>query len=655
MRQYPLLTALLCGLLLVCPHPAEAQRSVAAAEYFIGAVDPGEGAATPLAAADGAFDEALEAALATSGVFATAGPQRINVRFRGSDGVWGAIFATVITVDEELSPPRNVSITQAEYFWGTADPGEGGGTAMLAFDGDFNEALETAFVSGGNPPGVGIRRLNIRMRDAAGRWGDIFSVVVNVDEELSPPRNVSITAGEVFWNADPGEGGGTPLVAFDNNFDGAVEQAGKTLGTTGLSAGPNKLSVRFRDEEGWGAPFSMVVFVEGCTTTPQVAIAEGGPTTFCDGGSVLLSANRTFDAYVWRNAFGDTVSTEATFTATVSGRYTLTVDSLGCSGTSTASDVFVELRPVNTDPADTVVINASGLTAYYPLDGDAQSAGGTYTADGTVAGGVQPTDNYEGEAGRALDFDGATGEINFGDVTALNGTRGFTIAGWFKQDALNVRGGMFAKILNSSNMIRARTWSDGFLYVYVYNGGVSWGRFDYSQFVRAGEWFHFAMRYDGTAANNAGRLKVYVNGAEVGLGYSGTLPPNVPNLVGTDFVLSEDVNVATKGENWSGGIDQFRIYKTALALTDIQKLAFESRNPVLLTPEAVCAGDAGTVEIYPSQPGIRYQLRDADDQEIGGALLGNGDTLRFATGPVATTAPFTFRAFNAVTTACGEE
>ena len=43
------------------------------------------------------------------------------------------------------SYPSFVSISSGEYYWGEEDPGEGAGTAMLSFDGDFSSAVETVF------------------------------------------------------------------------------------------------------------------------------------------------------------------------------------------------------------------------------------------------------------------------------------------------------------------------------------------------------------------------------------------------------------------------------------------------------------------------------------------------------------------------------
>lgn len=169
----------------------------------------------------------------------------------------------------------------------------------------------------------------------------------------------------------------------------------------------------------------------------------------------------------------------------------------------------------------------------------------------------------------ALDFDGVDDEIIVGDITQLNQTNQFTIEGWFKQDAIGVKGGMFAKILDGTNMIRARTWSNGQLYTYVYNGANPHARFDYSSMTFAGSWFHYAMVFDGTQSSSADRLKVYFNGQLMTLTFNNPIPNQTANLTGTNFIIGEDVNVGGAGQNWNGQIDEVRVWNIARTAAQI--------------------------------------------------------------------------------------
>ena len=77
---------------------------------------------------------------------------------------------------------------------------------------------------------------------------------------------------------------------------------------------------------------------------PTPTVTPDGPTTFCAGGSVGLSAG-SFSGYVWKRD-NVQVGTEATYTATASGSYTVTVtDGNGCQGTSDPVTVTVNPNP----------------------------------------------------------------------------------------------------------------------------------------------------------------------------------------------------------------------------------------------------------------------------------------------------------------------
>lgn len=115
---------------------------------------------------------------------------------------------------------------------------------------------------------------------------------------------------------------------------------------------------------------------------PQPTIALSGPTTFCEGGSVVLTAPAGFGAYRW-----STGATTQSITATASGNYTVTVaDANGCTGTSAEVDVVVNPSPkpeltvtgnVNFCAGDSVVVTAPAGYASYAWTSTAGSSYGT--------------------------------------------------------------------------------------------------------------------------------------------------------------------------------------------------------------------------------------------------------------------------------------
>ena len=237
-------------------------------EYFWD-TDPGEGAGTPLLAFDGDFNDALEQAMASDNSITT-GAHRLYVRVRGADTGWSALFTQVVQVNTPLSA-RDIHVQAGEFFF-DSDPGEGNATALLAFDGDWNAAVETGMASVPSPA-VGDHLLYIRMRSADGQWSNEYKTVLHVGPQLTP-RPVMVQAAEYFWGTDPGEGAGLPMLAFDGDFNSAIEQA--DIASNGATLGANVLGVRVLGADGgWSTTFSSIVHVGPALTLRDVRIQFG--------------------------------------------------------------------------------------------------------------------------------------------------------------------------------------------------------------------------------------------------------------------------------------------------------------------------------------------------------------------------------------------
>ena len=115
-----------------------------------------------------------------------------------------------------------------------------------------------------------------------------------------------------------------------------------------------------------GSYYVAVTNAAGCSATsaatavtvnplPTANILAGGPLTFCQGGSVTLSASPVVsgNTYLW-----STGATTASITATTSATITLTITSAaGCATTSLPTAVVVNANP-------TATITASGATTF---------------------------------------------------------------------------------------------------------------------------------------------------------------------------------------------------------------------------------------------------------------------------------------------------
>jgi hypothetical protein len=158
--------------------------AVSQGEYFWD-TDPGEGNATPLTAADGSFDTALENVMQnTASIPTIPGLHTINLRMKDNTGTWGPVFTNVVHTGNTVTSDYTY-LTQAEYFWDT-DPGEGSGVALTATDGTFDGVMESALETAIpiiNP--VGFHKFNVRVKDNKGIWGPAFTNVIYIETTLS--------------------------------------------------------------------------------------------------------------------------------------------------------------------------------------------------------------------------------------------------------------------------------------------------------------------------------------------------------------------------------------------------------------------------------------------------------------------------------------
>jgi hypothetical protein len=123
------------------------------------------------------------------------------------------------------------------------------------------------------------------------------------------------------------------------------------------------------------------------TAAPAPTVAISGPTNFCEGGSVVLTAPAGFGSYVWTSDDAAFRATTPSITVTKGGLYRVSVvnPATGCSGMSAETEVVVNPTPkptlavtgnANFCAGDSVVVTApSGYLSYAWVSSSGNSYG----------------------------------------------------------------------------------------------------------------------------------------------------------------------------------------------------------------------------------------------------------------------------------------
>lgn len=169
---------------------------------------------------------------------------------------------------------------------------------------------------------------------------------------------------------------------------------------TSITVSPSASTLYYvRGEGGCAANGNCAVFSVSVASNPTTpVISAGGPTTFCSGGSVVLTST-TAAAYRW---FKDGIlingQTANTYTATTSGNYSVSVSNIsGCSTSSSAVTVTVNVppstpvinggAPVNICSGNTALLTSSALTGNQWLLNGAAISGQTAQTYATTSAG----------------------------------------------------------------------------------------------------------------------------------------------------------------------------------------------------------------------------------------------------------------------------
>lgn len=364
-------------------------QQITSGEWFWD-TDPGTGNATPISAADGNFDEAIEQLMESSSNIPSNGTHTFNLRVQDDNGGWSPLFTTVVETWEALSAMQEAEVVMAEFFW-DSDPGAGNGNPMLALDGNFDEAVEAITASSATiPASIGPHVLYVRAKEDEGNWGPTFATVVDVWANLNTTRSSFVKSAEYYFDTDPGEGNATPIIAQDGNFDQTLEAIIGGAIPAPVSIGVHTLYIRPMDEEdNWGPSFGIVVNMDTALGAPPFATAMVGPEDICQPDLsdtyTYTATQHTGTAFEWEVNGGTITSGAGTEEVEVTwdGSAPYTIKVIECDVTEVCDSVEITINVLQPVVFNTSMEICDGDSAF--LQGAWQLAGGQYSDVHTAA------------------------------------------------------------------------------------------------------------------------------------------------------------------------------------------------------------------------------------------------------------------------------
>lgn len=220
---------------------------------------------------------------------------KLNVQLIDPNGTgnYSPTFSTVIHFNKAIDTVRAIRVDAARVWFDNAIPSS---PNMLAFDGNFNTALEDVIQSLPAPP-PGLHTINVQIRDSVPtHWGPVFKTSVIIETPLSY-RNINIATAQLYWDNDTLNNPMT-MIAFDGAYDNAIEAALKDNVPT-LPSGMHNICVRVKDVAGnWSNPFRLSITIEDSLFARNIKVIQGEVRVDNTPPITILALNGNFASAV---------------------------------------------------------------------------------------------------------------------------------------------------------------------------------------------------------------------------------------------------------------------------------------------------------------------------------------------------------------------
>jgi photosystem II stability/assembly factor-like uncharacterized protein len=183
-----------------------------------------------------------------------------------------------------------------------------------------------------------------------------------------------------------------------------------------------------------------------------------------------------------------------------------------------------------------------------------------YERDATNSGAIYGAD---GVFGSALEFDGINDKVS--TPLDLSGIQQFTLSAWYYRDSNLDRLDISQCENDNKNRVKLIWHGSGLVYGVIQSGVEN----AFATFPDSSSgWKHFVMVYDGSQSVNENRLKIYSDGEQKSLDFTGIIPAVVPSISNT-LALGYDLGAGVYGK---GRLDEVLVFNRVLSSEEVVAL-----------------------------------------------------------------------------------
>ena len=159
-------------------------------------------------------------------------------------------------------------------------------------------------------------------------------------------------------------------------------------------------------------------------------------------------------------------------------------------------------------------------------------------------------------------FDGVNDVVTTSLPVGISGIQTCTQVCWFKRTTISTISALVGFGTNSSesNRFVIQVWNDGVIYITL--GSSIWGNFSSNDV----NWHNIQAVFNGNLTGNSERLKVYFDGIQISLAFTGIIPSNVGTPLNGCKIGQTFNNESPYG---SSTTSIFQIYNRALSAQEI--------------------------------------------------------------------------------------